>query len=120
MKLLRNASTLLLMLLAAGGTAALAKETELTGSEITSVLRDAVLTADGGVSQIFQASGVTFYLQGTAQSQGFWKVDGDAYCSQWPPNESWACYRVLRDRQRIVFVSASGARSEMEIPAKQH
>ena len=105
------------IMLAMFAVPAFAAETKLTGAEITVALSDQVLSGTGDVSQIFQKSGVTFYSQGGSQSQGFWKVSGDQYCSQWPPNEAWPCYDVLRDGSKIVFVSGSGTRTEMQLPS---
>jgi hypothetical protein len=96
-----------------------AAETRLSGPDITSVLQDAELTAeDAGkhVSQIFQKSGVTLYVVDGQQSQGFWRVEGDRYCSQWPPHELWDCYDVGRDGKTIAFISVRGKRYEMQLP----
>jgi hypothetical protein len=94
---------------------ALAADVKMTGEEIGVALRDHTLqgTGEDGKpwSQIFQKTGVTYYSVGTAQSQGLWEVRGDQYCSQWPPNESWACYDIMRDGTTYSFVSASGKRS---------
>lgn len=94
---------------------AFAQDHKLNGAEIKTVLADHTLQGtreDGNTwQQIFQKSGVTFYSVGTAQSQGAWEVRGDQYCSQWPPNESWACYDMTRDADLISFISASGQRS---------
>ena len=95
--------------------AAFAQDIKLSGAEIKTALADHTLqsTREDGKTwqQIFQKSGVTFYSVGTAQSQGFWEVRGDQYCSQWPPNESWACYDMTRDGEMFSFISASGQRS---------
>lgn len=102
-----------LVLVAVPATAA---EQKLSSAEITAALSDQVLSGENGASQIFQKSGVTYYSQNGGQSQGFWKVADNRYCSQWPPNESWPCYDVLRDGTKIIFVSSSGTRSEMQLP----
>lgn len=62
------------------------------------------------IEQVFQAAGVTYYTVDGAMQQGFWKVDGDHYCSQWPPSEHWSCYDVMVDGPGTVFVSSSGTR----------
>jgi hypothetical protein len=101
-------------LLASPATAA---ETKLSGAEITALLADHVMAgeADGKPwQQIFQKGGMTLYQVGGAQSQGFWQVRGDQYCSQWPPGETWSCYDMTRDAETYFFVSSSGQRS----PAK--
>lgn len=94
--------------------AVLAAERKLSDAEITSLLTDHSLYADG-VEQMFQASGATFYLQGSSSSQGAWKVEEGRYCSQWPPNQSWACYDVLRDGDAVTFVSGEGKRFPMRL-----
>ena len=95
--------------------AAFAQDHKLNGAEIKTALADHTLqgTREDGKTwqQVFQKSGVTFYSVGTAQSQGAWEVRGDQYCSQWPPNESWACYDMTRDADMFSFISASGQRS---------
>ena len=103
--------------LAVSTSSASAEEKKLTGPEITAVLTDKILTAKTDTTQIFQKSGVTFYSENGGQSQGFWKVEGDKYCSQWPPNQSWPCYDILQDGTKITFVSESGKRFEMQLPA---
>ena len=94
---------------------ALAQEEKLNGAEVKMALSDHTLKGareDGKLwQQIFQKSGVTFYSMGAAQSQGFWEVRGDQYCSQWPPNESWTCYDMTVDAGDYHFISASGLRS---------
>jgi hypothetical protein len=93
-----------------------AEEKKLNGTEITATLTDKVLTSANNATQIFQKSGVTFYSENGSQSQGFWKVEGDKYCSQWPPNTAWPCYDVLQNGDKITFVSASGKRYESSLP----
>jgi hypothetical protein len=91
-----------------------AAETKLTGAEMQAILYDKILYGKD-VEQIFQKSGVTFYLSGGNQSQGNWKIDGEKYCSQWPPNEAWACYDMTQDGNKITFISKDGNRTEMSI-----
>ena len=67
------------------------------------------------VEQIFQKSGVTFYLENGNSSQGNWKIENNKYCSQWPPNPSWACYDVMRDGDAVTFVSSTGKRTPMSL-----
>jgi hypothetical protein len=95
---------------------ALAAETLLKGPDIFVILNDHVLTTTQNgepADQIFQKNGATFYNAGGSQSQGSWKVEGDQYCSVWPPNPTWACYDVARDGDRVTFISKSGKRTEM-------
>ena len=91
-----------------------AAEKKLSGAEMQSVLSDKILYAKGN-EQIFQKSGVTFYASGGNQSQGNWKIDGEKYCSQWPPNQAWACYGMTQDDNKITFISKDGDRTEMSV-----
>jgi hypothetical protein len=91
-----------------------AAETKLSGAEMQSILNDKILYGKDA-EQIFQKSGVTFYSAGGNQSQGYWKIDGEKYCSQWPPNEAWACYDITQDGNKITFVSKDGNRTEMSV-----
>ncbi len=91
-----------------------AAETKLSGAEMQAILYDKILYGKD-VEQIFQKSGVTFYLAGGNQSQGNWKIEAEKYCSQWPPNEAWACYDIVQDGNKITFISKDGNRTEMSI-----
>ena len=62
----------------------------MDGNMITQTLTGQVLDYDGAW-QDFRASGKTLYNAGH-DSWGNWSVRGDQYCSQWPPNDLWACY----------------------------
>ena len=94
-------------------TPALAAERPLTGAEITALLADRTVagTDQNGKpwTQVFQKGGLTIYSQGTAVSTGYWRVTGDQYCSQWPPNETWSCYGMTGEGDHATFVSSSGA-----------
>lgn len=95
-----------------------AEEIILKAAEISTLLTDIVLQGESNgqpANQIFQKSGATFYNAGGSQSQGTWKVEGDQYCSVWPPNPSWACYDVARDGDRVTFIAKSGKRTEMSL-----
>ena len=99
------------LLIASGASAA---ELKLSGAEIQAILNDKILYAKD-IEQIFQKSGVTFYASGGNQSQGNWKIEGDKYCSQWPPNQSWACYDITQDGNKIAFIAKDGKRTEMSV-----
>jgi hypothetical protein len=94
--------------------AADAEETTLTEAEIKQLLTDHVLKGDNW-EQIFQKSGATFYATGGAQSQGFWEVRGNQYCSNWPPGPAWACYDITRDGDTYTFVSKDGQRTPSKV-----
>jgi hypothetical protein len=90
----------------------------LSGVGIAALLTDATLygTDNGQPSeQVFQKSGVTFYSVPNGQSQGSWKIEGNKYCSAWPPNPSWVCYDVINDGAAVTFVSPSGKRTAMSL-----
>jgi hypothetical protein len=114
-----RAFTILMLLFTATAQAA---ETKLSGVEITAALQDVTLTAnDDGrkISQIFQKAGVTLYVVDGQQSQGFWRVQGDKYCSQWPPHEQWDCYDMKQNGKTIAFISSTGKRYEMLLPGAE-
>lgn len=72
-------------------TQLLAVEMPLRHVELVGLLTDVMLNGvnnGASASQVFQKSGVTFYRAGGGQSQGAWKIEGDQYCSTWPPNSS--------------------------------
>jgi hypothetical protein len=96
-----------------------AAEEKLSGEIIKSVLSEKVLTAKSGgknIEQIFQSTGMTLYIVDGQQSQGIWRVEGDRYCSQWPPSKHWECYDVTRENEIITFISGHGARYPMALP----
>jgi hypothetical protein len=42
-------------------------------------------------------------------SWGYWRVEDDRYCSQWPPQQGWACYRMVSwEQDGRVWVSWIG------------
>jgi len=95
-----------------------ASESIVKSPELEKLFTDVSLYGVGDkaqVEQIFQKSGVTFYLEGSNSSQGNWKIENNKYCSQWLPNPSWACYDVLRDGDAVTFVSSTGTRTPMSL-----
>ena len=86
--------------------------TRLTGAEIEAALNDTTLQYVDA-EQKFYASGKTLYDHGRP-SWGNWAVRGDEYCSQWPPADGWACYRMDRNAVdgRLRFVTKAGATTE--------
>lgn len=80
----------------------------MEGAEIKERLTGQTLQYTGA-SQKFYASGKTLYDAG-APSWGNWRVEADAYCSQWPPGESWDCYKMDRnaDGSILRFLDAEG------------
>ncbi len=59
--------------------------------------------------QDFRASGRTLYTFGGRDSWGYRRVQGDQYCSQWPPSDLWACYDLEQNGIRVRFVGSAGA-----------
>ena len=85
----------------------------LKGPEITQALTARVVAYPGGQTQTFDADGRTLYDGGSAQ-WGHWRVDGDRYCSVWPPSDRWSCYGVDREAQGLDlrFVDDAGTATQ--------
>ena len=81
---------------------------DMTGPQITEALSGHSLRYENA-TQEFHASGRTLYNAG-ADSWGYWRIEGDRYCSQWPPADGWACYAMARDSETgaLRFQGASG------------
>jgi hypothetical protein len=84
--------------------AALAQDgwTALSGEAIRAALTDRTLQYSNAW-QDFRASGRTLYNAGS-DSWGYWRIEGDQYCSQWPPSDLWACYVLEQKGERLRFV----------------
>ncbi len=78
----------------AAGPAAAEDWRMLTGPEITQALAARLVVYETGARQDFMAGGLTTYEKQGSVSSGAWRVEGDRYCSQWPPRDAWACYDV--------------------------
>lgn len=61
-----------------------------------------------GVSQAFEASGVTHY----GRTTGAWEVRDGRYCSVWPPATEWVCYGVDVSGEVIRFTAEDGTTTE--------
>ena len=77
----------------------------LTGADIAAALTDRTLQYETAW-QRFSASGRTLYNAGR-DSWGYWQVQGDQYCSLWPPQDLWACYDMERSGDKLRFVGES-------------
>jgi hypothetical protein len=102
--------TVLAMLLLAGP--AMAEDwARLDGPGITAALTARVLGYEGGATQNFYADGRTLYESGGSPSWGTWRVEGDRYCSRWPPRDAWDCYAVEAEARGLDlrFVGEGGA-----------
>lgn len=100
----------LMIFLMTAGPAMAEDWTPLTGDQITAALTARVLVYDGGARQQFNADGSTPY-ESPEVSQGQWRVEGDQYCSQWPPSDRWSCYGVEAEAAGldIRFIAGDGS-----------
>jgi hypothetical protein len=80
----------------------------LTGSDIATALSARELVYTDGTRQNFAADGATFY----GDTTGAWRVEGDQYCSIWPPSDRWACYGVEVNGLDVRFVAADGSATQ--------
>ena len=101
---------------------AIAAERPLTGPEITVLLSGNTAlgkTDRGPWKQYFDTAGGTAYASGTGVSRGAWAVQGNKFCSQWPPNEAWVCYAVTGDLEgqprTLTWIGAVGSRYPAEV-----
>jgi hypothetical protein len=111
---MRAASLALFMLVP--GLPAAAEERSLDGTEILALL-PTIIVRGNGTSQSFAASGETTFADHGRDSHGRWSVEGDRYCSVWPPNETKACYAVSVEDgppdggpATIIWTDAAGER----------
>jgi hypothetical protein len=100
---------LTILALVAAASAVPAEEgnwTPLDGDQIRAALTDRVLEYETAW-QDFRSSGRTLYHAGS-DSWGYWRVQGDQYCSQWPPSDLWTCYDMDRQGNALRFVGETG------------
>ena len=102
------------------GTSAHAAERKLSGVEIAKLLPTVIATGTD-TRQTFSKAGATTYTFKGRDSYGTWRVQGEQYCSQWPPTAGWDCYTVLADEdaESIVWVGHSGDRTVNQITLKK-
>jgi hypothetical protein len=79
----------------------------LNGPQITAALTARVVQYAGDHRQNFMADGRTLY----DDSWGYWRVEGDRYCSQWPPSDHWTCYAVSVNGLDVRFTADDGGLS---------
>ncbi|WP_299615968.1 hypothetical protein [uncultured Tateyamaria sp.] len=79
----------------------------MTGGEIRAALTGRTL-AYPDTTQDFRVSGRTLYIHKGRESWGYWRIEDDRYCSQWPPNDLWACYGMDRRGEALRFVGDGG------------
>jgi hypothetical protein len=97
---------------------ATAEPNTLNGAKIRQLLSDKTIysmTTATPSEQLFQKAGTTYYSENGNQSQGNWKIDGDKYCSVWPPSENWVCFDVTQTGNMINFISPSGSISTFHL-----
>ncbi|WP_299703168.1 hypothetical protein [uncultured Tateyamaria sp.] len=90
------------------GSPAAAEDWEvMTGEQIRDALTGRTL-AYPDTTQDFRMSGRTLYIYKGRESWGYWRIEDDQYCSQWPPNDMWACYTMDRKNDMLRFVGQGG------------
>ncbi|MCP5088733.1 MAG: hypothetical protein GY952_18230 [Rhodobacteraceae bacterium] len=101
-----------LVLLIWAGAVAAQDWRKLDSSEIAAALTSRHIQYENA-QQDFFASGKTLYDAGKP-SWGYWRVQGDQFCSQWPPNGDWSCYDLFKssDGQKLRFIGFGGDVSE--------
>lgn len=104
---------ILIIWLAWAGTAFAEDWKPLSGDEIGAALTDKTFVYEDAEQKFF-ASGRTLYTT-VEDSWGYWRVDGDQYCSQWPPGEAWDCYRVEASGDQLRWTDDFGNASTGEL-----
>lgn len=103
------------LMLCLGATSAVADAgwTVLGGDAAVAALGNHKLTYPNGATQTFSPSGDTRYDSGHLQP-GHWRIDGDRYCSQWPPSDGWTCYglEISTDGHKLRFFADDGSSTE--------
>lgn len=101
---------------------AVAEPVKIDGPAIEKALSGQSVTGnqDGrGWSQDFRADGSTVYREANRDaSPGYWRVQGDQYCSKWPPSDSWDCYDMAMEGGEILFIPDRGDVWRARIVAK--
>jgi hypothetical protein len=106
---MRRAGVFAGLILIAGSALAGDGWTRLTGPEVAQALSARSVIYEDGSSQDFRVDGGTTYTK-DSPTLGHWRVQGEDYCSVWPPSDRWVCYGVDRsaDGLDIRFVAADG------------
>ena len=80
---------------------------------------ECIQTLDKHVAPIWSVSfspdgNTGYYSMSRPPSTGGWRIQGNQYCSVWPPSDRWECYDVLLDARStqtlpvIIWRSARG------------
>lgn len=80
----------------------------LDGAGIAAALSARALQYEDGARQNFFQDGRTRYAAGAGESWGKWWVEGDRYCSTWPPSDVAACYGVEAQGSEVRFTGTGG------------
>ncbi len=109
--------SLLLLAIALTPLPAQAEERALNGAQIRELLPRITVKGEATTQQ-FSASGETTYTDHGKKSAGRWSVEGDQYCSTWPPNDAKSCYGVSIEEgppdggpATIIWINAAGERA---------
>ncbi len=108
------AAIALLLSLITAIPSATAEEKPLSGDDIRVWLTDHTAIGLGSDwKQYFSKDGATpYWAPGGAKSLGYWSVRGDEYCSRWPPNTDWTCYKMSGEEKdgtrRVSWIAPSG------------
>ncbi len=81
--------SILIFLALTGGARAESGWVPLAGDAALTALSGHTLSYPAGATQSFAPSGDTSYDSGHLQA-GRWRIDGDRYCSVWPPSDQRA------------------------------
>lgn len=112
-----RATTSIIAALALSGAPAAWAEERLDGADIRAMLTEAWVAYDGA-RQHFLADGTTRYFS-PEESLGFWSVEGDQYCSRWPPSGGWTCYDMRRASDgTLIWIDREGGRSRGTLEAR--
>ncbi|MEP0940455.1 MAG: hypothetical protein ABJH63_09710 [Rhizobiaceae bacterium] len=100
-------------------TQALSAPKLLNGEAIADLLPKIIALGEQ-TRQTFSAAGATTYTDRGRDTYGSWRVQGDKYCSQWPPADGWACYGVEYDAStaRLVWIDGGGDRTVNSVKPK--
>ena len=95
------------ILLTSAGAAVAEEWRPLDGAGIRAALTGRIVDYEAAW-QRFAASGQTLYNAGR-DNWGTWRVEGDSYCSKWPPGDAWTCYAVDTDAGGQVRFRGAGS-----------
>ena len=107
--------TILIVSMCLTAALAFAEPVMMDGPAIRDALSGKIVAGDQNGRkwrQVFHAGGATEYSETNGRpsspSQGGWRVQGDRYCSVWPPSDVWACYDMAMDGEEILFIESNG------------